>query len=78
MASKIFSLYDADKLLRQAGAERVDEKASKKLCELLEDSGKEIMLKARVYARHAGRKQITREDVLLAAGMLQDSTKKIF
>ncbi len=72
MTSKVFSLYDADKLLRQAGAERVDEKASKKLCELLEDSGKEIMLKARVYARHAGRKEITKNDVFLAAGMLQE------
>lgn len=71
MTQKAFSLYDADKLLRQAGAERIDENASKKLCELLEDSGKEIMLKARMYARHAGRKEIVREDVILAAGMLQ-------
>lgn len=70
MTLKVFSLYDADKLLRHAGAERVDENASKKLCELLEDSGKEIMLKARVYARHAGRKEIVRKDILLAAGMM--------
>ncbi len=67
--SKIFSLLDIDQFLRNAGAERVGEDASRKLSEILEDTGVRVMEQARVLAYHAGRKQITRDDVLLAARM---------
>jgi len=67
MAPKTFSLFDMDAMLRNAGADRVSEDASIKLSEVLEDSGKRIVAKAMVYARHAGRSKICREDVLLAA-----------
>lgn len=67
MAGKqAITLYDADCVLRKAGAERVCEKASKKLAEVLEDSAKALLLKARVYARHAGRNFINGEDIRLA------------
>ncbi len=72
MASKtVYSLFELDDYLRRAGAQRVDERASRKLGELLEDNGKTLLHKARVLARHAGRRQILRNDVLLAARMLR-------
>ncbi|MFH0922780.1 MAG: histone [Candidatus Micrarchaeota archaeon] len=67
MVAKMLSLFDMDEMLRQAGAERVGEDASKKLRDILEDSGKDIVFKARILSRHAGRNQITREDIMLAA-----------
>jgi histone H3/H4 len=63
-------LYDADRILRKAGAERVGEDASQKLCELMEDGAKEVIRKAIILARHAGRNQVTKEDVWLAARMI--------
>lgn len=62
------SLFDMDDFIRGAGAERVDEKASKKLASILEDTAKDIMFKAKILARHANRDFVTREDILLAAG----------
>jgi len=64
---KMLSLFDMDEMLRQAGAERVGEDASKKLRDILEDSGKDIVFKAKILSRHAGRNVVTREDILLAA-----------
>ncbi len=65
-----FSLFEMDKILRVAGADRIDERASKKLRELLEDSAEEIAFKAKILARHAGRNHLQREDILLAAQTL--------
>ena len=65
-----FSLFEMDKIFRVAGAERVDERASKKLRELLEDSAGEIAFKAKVLARHAGRNHVGRADIILAAQQL--------
>jgi histone H3/H4 len=67
MAPKTLSLWDVDKIIRSVGAERVDEKASRKLGEILEDEASDIIGRARVYARHAGRAFVTREDIMLAA-----------
>lgn len=67
MASKVLSAWDLDKIIRTAGAERVEEKASRKLGEILEDEAGTIVARARVYARHAGRSFVTREDIVLAA-----------
>lgn len=72
MASKtVFSLFDLDDYLRRAGAQRVDERASRKLGQLLEDNGVTLVHKARLLARHAGRREILRNDVVLAARMLR-------
>ncbi len=70
MNKPVFSLFDMDGMLRNAGAERVDEHASRKLSEILEDSAKELMHRARVLAYYAGRKDITRDDIRLAAQMV--------
>ncbi|OIO27583.1 histone [Candidatus Micrarchaeota archaeon CG_4_10_14_0_2_um_filter_60_11] len=55
-----------DALIRNAGADRVGEDASVKLSQVLEESGRKIAEKAMVCARHAGRSQIQKEDILLA------------
>lgn len=62
-----FSLFEMDDYIRKAGAERVDEKASKKLREKLEDTGVQVIMRAKQLARYAGRRQITKSDILLAA-----------
>ncbi|MFH1779811.1 MAG: histone [Candidatus Micrarchaeota archaeon] len=56
-----------DDLIRSAGAERVDESASKKLLDLLEDEADSIVERAKTLAVHAGRSKITKEDIYLAA-----------
>lgn len=73
--AKVFSLFEMDSILRKAGAERVSEKASQKLSEVLEDSAKQLLEKARLLARHAGRSRVTRKDVLLAARLLKKENK---
>ena len=60
-----------DSIIRRSGAERVGEDASIKLSEYLEDSGKEILFKAKQLSYHAGRKHITREDIVLAAAYVK-------
>ncbi len=67
MGYERFSLFEMDKILRVAGAERIDERASKKLRELLEDSAEEIAFNAKILARHAGRSHVDKEDIRLAA-----------
>ena len=68
--SERFSLFDMDKILRSVGAERIDEHASRKLREFLEDSAKEIAFNAKILARHAGRKYVLKADIMLAAQQL--------
>ncbi len=67
MHATAFQLYDMDKIIRSQGAERVGEDASQRLAQLLTDQAEEILFKAKILARHAGRKDIKKEDVLLAA-----------
>ena len=55
------------RLLQQAGATRVSDKAALALGEVLEDVGLDIASRALTLARHAGRKTITRDDIRLAA-----------
>lgn len=63
----MYSLFEVDELIRGAGAQRVDERASRKLNECLEDSAKEILRRARIYAKHAKRSRINGRDIKLAA-----------
>jgi histone H3/H4 len=72
MKRGVFSLFDMDDYLRQAGAQRVSECASLKLCEILEDSGKQLLFEARIIARHSGRKDINANDVRLAASFMKN------
>ncbi|MDE1856659.1 MAG: hypothetical protein KGH98_01090 [Candidatus Micrarchaeota archaeon] len=55
---KGFSLYDIEEFLREAGAERVSEKAVLSLDRELKELVGEIIDEAKVYAEYAGRKTL--------------------
>ena len=65
------SLFDMDDFIRGAGAQRVSECASKKLREILEDDAQAIVFQAKLLARHAGRNNVTHDDIRLAAAMMR-------
>ncbi len=69
----VFSLFDMDDLIRDAGAQRVSECASAKLGEILEDQGELLVFQAKIIARHAGRNSINGSDVRLAASFLRET-----
>ena len=55
-----------EKLIREAGADRVSEGAAVELAELLEKFGLEISARAIKFSKHAGRKTVTAADIKLA------------
>jgi len=55
-----------EKVLKQAGADRISEGAKEALCEAVEEIGEKIAKKAIVYASHAGRKTIKKQDITLS------------
>lgn len=55
-----------DKIMRDAGAERVSDEAKEALAKVLEKKAWEISLEAKKFAEHAGRKTITEKDIKLA------------
>ena len=54
------------RIVKNAGAERVSEDASKALVEVLEEYGRKVATKAVSLAKHAGRKTVKKEDVMEA------------
>ncbi len=67
MSKKAFlSLNAMDKIMREAGAERVADDAKEALALVLEQKGKEIAQEAKKFAEHAGRKTIIDKDIQLA------------
>ena len=55
-----------ERMIKEAGAERVSGTAAKALAGVLEDHGTEIATKAIKLAKHAGRKTVTAQDIKLA------------
>ncbi len=55
-----------EKLLKAAGAKRVSEGSKKALQTILNKKITELSQKASTFSKHAGRKTIKKEDVLLA------------
>lgn len=55
------------RILKNAGAFRVSDEAAVELANVLEEVGEDISIKAGKLAKHAGRKTIKAEDIVLAA-----------
>jgi histone H3/H4 len=55
-----------EKLIREAGADRVSEDAALELADALERIGLEVSSRAVKFAKHAGRKTVTAADIKLA------------
>ena len=62
---RAFQLAPIERLLRKAGAERVSPEAVKYLAEVLQDITEDIAEQAAAVAKHAKRKTITAEDIML-------------
>jgi histone H3/H4 len=60
-------LAPIDRLIRNSGAERVSEDASQAMAKIIADFVEDISGQALKLAKHAGRKTITSDDILLAA-----------
>lgn len=58
------SFAAAEKLLREAGAQRVSDSAKKAFVALLEEKGAELAKSAVNFAHHTGRITITEKDIL--------------
>lgn len=52
-----------ERILKEAGAERVSVDAVRQLAEIIEDASKELAIEAVKLANHAGRKTVTEEDI---------------
>ncbi|MFP3910142.1 MAG: histone family protein [Halobacteriota archaeon] len=55
-----------DRMIRNAGADRVSEDAREAMAEVLEEWATEVSRRAMEVARHAGRKTVKAEDIKLA------------
>lgn len=60
MKQRGFSLYDVEEFLKNAGAERINENAVACLEREIEETVKDMVGEARVYANYAGRKALIR------------------
>ncbi|MGC8547517.1 MAG: histone-like protein [Candidatus Micrarchaeia archaeon] len=67
LGERAYSLYDVEKFIREAGAEKVTEDAVQNLEKELERLTEVLTERAKLCAEHAGRKKIIKKsDVVLA------------
>ncbi len=65
--NRAFSLYDIEEFLKEAGAQRINERAVESLEKELESTVNELINDARLYANYAGRtRTITNSDINMA------------
>lgn len=55
------------RILKNSGAARISDEAAVELANVLEEVGEDIAIRASKLAKHAGRKTVKAEDVVLAA-----------
>jgi|TARA_B100002003_G_C14095099_1_gene526729 histone H3/H4 len=67
MSKRILPLAAMEKILKQAGAERVSDSAKIALKEVVEEITGKIAVSSVRFAEHAGRKTVKEGDVKLAA-----------
>ena len=67
VSKRLIPLAAMEKIMKQAGAERVSDKAKEALKAVLEEVGEEIAANEVKLASHAGRKTIKSGDVKLAS-----------
>lgn len=67
MVKRLIPLAAMEKVLKDAGADRVSDKAKEALKEVIEDKADELAKQAVSYAMHAGRKTVKEEDIKLVA-----------
>ena len=67
---KTLPLAAIERLIKNAGANRVADGAKVRMREVLEEIGAEISKQAISFAKHAGRTTVKAEDVKLAAKQL--------
>jgi histone H3/H4 len=65
--NKILPLAAMEKILKQAGAERVSESSKEALKNAVEEMAEQIAQQAVKFAIHAGRKTVKAGDIKLAA-----------
>jgi DNA-binding protein len=66
-SKKLLPLAAMEKILKQAGAERVSERAKAALKSVIEEKASEIAAQSVKFAQHAGRKTIKSGDIQLAS-----------
>ncbi len=73
---RVFSLYEIEQFIREAGAEKVTEDAVRDLEKEIEKLANTITKKAIRYAGHAGRRKLIRtSDVLLTKDAYQSDAQ---
>ena len=66
MSDRVIPLAAMEKIMKNAGADRVSDSAKAALKSVLEQYGEEISRKAIQLSKHAGRKTIKDDDIRLA------------
>ncbi len=59
-------LAPVKRIIKTSGAVRVSDEAAVELANFLEEYGEEVAVQAVKLAKHAGRKTVTAQDILLA------------